>query len=376
MARTFTGGDVSSTPADMRAAELPDPHQGYDLADAIDRRNGWASHDAASVSYATESSGAEALAIFFRWIVDQPRLGQRQTALRTMAAIHAVRPDLLGGRTKVELAKMMDVNERTFLLACASFRRLLEPRGRGDAEILVGGWDLIETAPKDGTRVLLLSGGEVEIGYWSTSVWVKKGGAWVIYEARSDTIELNPTYWMRLPLPPVCASARLSGEPGPVGPLERGDVGVTLAPCLFCGAKTTDRFDPDGANEPAVALHSYPASSACSVECVNCGAVGPLAADAEKAVELWNRAQPKPVTEYRLESWNGVGWECGRASHRNMTAETWRELEPSVRRWWCRWRVLATRVEVESAPPAAAPPRLGGEPGPVGPQGRGDAEGR
>jgi len=64
-------------------------------------------------------------------------------------------------------------------------------------------WQPIETAPKDGKRFLIWSAIDgMEIGYWSTSLWVKKGGAWIIYEARSDTIELEPTHWMPLPEPP------------------------------------------------------------------------------------------------------------------------------------------------------------------------------
>jgi len=41
----------------------------------------------------------------------------------------------------------------------------------------------------------------MEIGYWSTCIWVGRG-AWIIYENRSDTIELNPTHWATLPMPP------------------------------------------------------------------------------------------------------------------------------------------------------------------------------
>ena len=71
-------------------------------------------------------------------------------------------------------------------------------------------WLPIQLAPKDGTRVLLWCGDEVEVGYWSTSSWVRNmkpdgtltDGAWIIYENRSDTIELAPTHWMALPLPP------------------------------------------------------------------------------------------------------------------------------------------------------------------------------
>lgn len=72
------------------------------------------------------------------------------------------------------------------------------------------GWAAIETAPKDGTRLLLWSERDgVEVGEWSTSVWTY-GGAWIIYENRSDTIDLKPTHWMPLPLPPNAGAVRQS----------------------------------------------------------------------------------------------------------------------------------------------------------------------
>lgn len=67
----------------------------------------------------------------------------------------------------------------------------------------MGEWQPIETAPKDGTELLLFSAGQIDCGYWSTSVWVASGGAWIIYESRSDTVELSPTHWMPLPEPPI-----------------------------------------------------------------------------------------------------------------------------------------------------------------------------
>lgn len=63
-------------------------------------------------------------------------------------------------------------------------------------------WQSMDSAPKDGTRVLLWCFDEMEIGYWSTCCWVKPGGAWIIYENRSDTIELAPNFWQSLPDPP------------------------------------------------------------------------------------------------------------------------------------------------------------------------------
>ena len=67
-----------------------------------------------------------------------------------------------------------------------------------------GEWRTIDSAPKDGTSILLFCPGEggINVGHWSESLWVDQGGAWIIYEARSDTIVLNPSHWQSLPPPP------------------------------------------------------------------------------------------------------------------------------------------------------------------------------
>ena len=63
-------------------------------------------------------------------------------------------------------------------------------------------WQPIETAPKDGTEVLLWDGG-VYLGHWLSKTWV-----WVM--APRDAIDhrahldwCHPTRWMPLPEPPV-----------------------------------------------------------------------------------------------------------------------------------------------------------------------------
>lgn len=123
MVRTFSGGDLAATPSDLRTAELPETDHGYELADDIDRRNGWA-----DVTSSPQTGGADALGLFFRWLVDQPRLRPQATALRALAAIHALRPDLLDGRSQAAVAKMMNVEERTFRRAARSFRQLMVKR--------------------------------------------------------------------------------------------------------------------------------------------------------------------------------------------------------------------------------------------------------
>ncbi len=75
-------------------------------------------------------------------------------------------------------------------------------RDRITALLDSGGWMPIETAPKDGASILVHCGGDLQaVCYWSTSLWVSKGGAWIYEECRSDTVELEPTHWQ--PLPPL-----------------------------------------------------------------------------------------------------------------------------------------------------------------------------
>lgn len=67
-------------------------------------------------------------------------------------------------------------------------------------------WKPIESAPKDGRRVLLYvpwreDEPDIISGYWSASVWVLPG-AWIAEKNRSDTVEYPATHWQPLPLPP------------------------------------------------------------------------------------------------------------------------------------------------------------------------------
>ena len=69
-------------------------------------------------------------------------------------------------------------------------------------------WQPIETAPKDGTRILLYSPDAMEpkcfIGYWLNDVDYPDGGAWFDYW-REDTglpIDADSTHWMPLPEAP------------------------------------------------------------------------------------------------------------------------------------------------------------------------------
>ena len=123
MARTFAGGDISSTPSDLRTSELPEHDHGYDMADEIDRRNGWS-----EVQESTQGAGVDALGMFLRWLVDQERLSLKQTALRALVAVHSLRPDLLGGRTKTQVAELMGADRKTFSRAEKSLHELIAKR--------------------------------------------------------------------------------------------------------------------------------------------------------------------------------------------------------------------------------------------------------
>jgi len=65
-------------------------------------------------------------------------------------------------------------------------------------------WQPIETAPKDGTEILVWCAQFkcAVVVAWTVSVWVPCGGAWVGEENRSDTTEWPATHWMPLPEPP------------------------------------------------------------------------------------------------------------------------------------------------------------------------------
>jgi len=72
----------------------------------------------------------------------------------------------------------------------------------GGLEIDMMDWQPIETAPRDGTRLLLLLGnGEVFSG------WAQHSGGFYrnqrFHTDGSDIGFINPTHWMQLPAPPI-----------------------------------------------------------------------------------------------------------------------------------------------------------------------------
>jgi hypothetical protein len=63
-------------------------------------------------------------------------------------------------------------------------------------------WQPIETAPKDGTRILVSDYQMgVVIAKWCETCWMN-GAGWLVYDDRSDTISVDePSHWMPLPDP-------------------------------------------------------------------------------------------------------------------------------------------------------------------------------
>ncbi len=70
-------------------------------------------------------------------------------------------------------------------------------------------WRSIDSAPKDGRRIIMTNGGWVDLGWYSHSDWLgedAKAGAWVDMDPRDGPGGLKgpnaPTHWMPLPEPP------------------------------------------------------------------------------------------------------------------------------------------------------------------------------
>jgi hypothetical protein len=65
-------------------------------------------------------------------------------------------------------------------------------------------WQPIETAPKDGMRVLFYTPGDDETGYLPSMQvsYIDKGGELPTYDVDQWHDGLRPTHWMPLPEPP------------------------------------------------------------------------------------------------------------------------------------------------------------------------------
>ncbi|WP_176928754.1 DUF551 domain-containing protein [Variovorax sp. YR634] len=77
---------------------------------------------------------------------------------------------------------------------------------RETAEI-AGQWQPIETAPKDGTSILLYTSEGIIEGYWSHNDW-EQSPCHATYDGCGGVaINCRPTHWMPLPAPPTIACA-------------------------------------------------------------------------------------------------------------------------------------------------------------------------
>ena len=71
-------------------------------------------------------------------------------------------------------------------------------------EAWMGEWQPIETAPKNGVRVLCADGDDVATAEWTNARWVVSPTVWEgdgEYGGLAD-LEFSPTHWMPLPEPP------------------------------------------------------------------------------------------------------------------------------------------------------------------------------
>jgi hypothetical protein len=73
------------------------------------------------------------------------------------------------------------------------------------------GWLPIESAPKDGTTVLLAQGDYVDVGFWHNGEGCRRGGAgWYSEDDKANLLiarNIEPDHWMRFPAAPS------TGEP-------------------------------------------------------------------------------------------------------------------------------------------------------------------
>lgn len=66
-------------------------------------------------------------------------------------------------------------------------------------------WEPIETAPKDGRRILMANNDEASQGYWDREVEEEGGQCWRFDGPDMERFEPVPTHWMRLPDPPIAS---------------------------------------------------------------------------------------------------------------------------------------------------------------------------
>lgn len=97
-----------------------------------------------------------------------------------------------------ELKQENDENCRLLGMSAERELALLAEIDRLKAKLAKTEWQPIETAPMDGTRVLVTDGFMVGDAYF-------RRGDWWLYECGDDwySVTINPTNWMPLPQPPT-----------------------------------------------------------------------------------------------------------------------------------------------------------------------------
>lgn len=66
-------------------------------------------------------------------------------------------------------------------------------------------WQTIDSAPRDGTDILITNGTDTEVCYWRSYQRVE-GGEWQgnYYDGYDfNYVHKKPTHWMKLPAPPI-----------------------------------------------------------------------------------------------------------------------------------------------------------------------------
>lgn len=114
-------------------------------------------------------------------------------------------------RTDADLAAILD-EPRSYLMKGGQkyYDRLevLGLMGRVAETMMLAGWQPIETAPRDGTDILLgcATWARPELGQWSvaTAYWSTDGGSYEDGEVARTSDEVDsPTHWRPLPCNPL-----------------------------------------------------------------------------------------------------------------------------------------------------------------------------
>lgn len=112
---------------------------------------------------------------------------------RQSATLAAARKAIVG------VIRVADRRTPEFDAARAAVRAIQQDEGG------VMDWQPIETAPKDGTRILIYEPGEPEYYGIMTAKWIDIYSVWNVAPSEGGDIfphEIHATHWMPLPLPP------------------------------------------------------------------------------------------------------------------------------------------------------------------------------